>query len=582
MSNTPRKGWLKHMRHPIVTLSITGLGFLLCCTGLLLLASYNTTQAFAYLQKEDFATSQKYAQKSSAIVSSFAFVTAGLIPDLVVWQEALKLPTETAALVEASITIAEQSFQSDTHTSIEEVLPSIKNMADSLKIIEEHLPQTLLIKKQIPENVTSKLPQLRTGLLEAETVINSLSQGKQTWVVILQNSDELRATGVFPGSYVLLNFDNGALVEIVVEDIYDADGQFKGYVEAPSGIKEYTSGSNGLRLPDANWWPDFPTSAQTMLQFFALGDKNNIAGVVAVNLNTAKSILSVTGPLWLPDYKIEVNQENIGEVLRAERSEFFPGSSQKKHLLTLTLIQLKQKISQLTGQQQSQLFSEIRRKFLEKDIQLYSTQPTIQDIFTNYQVAGEISEEVFVNDPSVKECDCKPIVLSLVESNVGINKVNKYVSRSTELSFTPLTLNITTTFTNNSSPLSSTELSELVGRPIEAVPRNGNGYLNYYRLLISPEYSVDSILVGDVKVTTWDEENISTYSGLELKQIGVLLAVPEKKNNRVQFILTTKREPIPEVVVLFKQSGMPSTTYLIKTPQKTQEFSLDTDLVTQL
>lgn len=576
MSQRLQRRWMRFFFKPWVTAFIFTMGIVLCVLGLLLWASYNSLLAFTSLQKGDFAAAHRYVELSVPVVTTFNTLTGSLIPDLVVWHEALTIPTQVETVTTLTTAIGEGALQNQNATSITTLKEPLAQLSSSVSRIEEKLPHTIFLKHHIPQKYVELLPTIDQALHQSQAIIDDVSQGKQTWIVILQNSNELRATGGFPGSYVLLNFNQGILTEMVVEDIYDADGQFKGYVAAPAGIREYTSGAKGLRLPDANWWPDFPQSAQTMLQFFALGDKRNIAGLVAVNLRAAQSMLSITGPLWLPDYNTEVSQNNVDEVLRAERSEFFPGSTQKKHLLSLTLIQLKQKLSELSGEQRQQLFSAFKKDFAEKDIQVYSTRPDLQEIFSDYHITGELKDSSVINK-DVANCQCQPVSVALVESNVGINKVNKYVTRTNSLRFEPQTLVLTTNFTNNAAPLSATDLSSLLGLPAEAQPRNGNGYLNYYRVLISPEYSVKNVTINGQTVGHFDQEIVTTSSGAQFLQIGILVGIPEKNNAEVTFELHTNRPTTPEALILYKQAGVPPTQYTVATPTKTQEFELDTN-----
>lgn len=576
------KHLVRSFHNPVITLSIILLGVFLCSLGLLLLAGYHSKIALATIKSGNTAQVERSIEISYPIVSTYNTLTFGLIPDFVVWKTALQTPLQINELVKATSIVAKGSFQETNTSSIASLKPHLSAVQASIEVIDNQLPKTFFLKNSISSDYLEIVAKLADGLQDASLLVDTLSQGQQTWVAVLQNSDELRATGGFPGSYVLLNFNEGVLAEIVVEDIYDADGQFKGYIAAPSGIREYTSGNRGLRLPDANWWPDFPQSAQTMLQFFALGEKNNIAGVIAINLDTARAILEITGPVWLPDYNIEVNANNVSEVLRAERSDFFPGSTQKKDLLSQTFSQLKQKVSNLDNQQQLQLMMTLIQKTSQKEMQVFSTRPELQTIFSKHQLAGEINEEAFQRSTEKDLCNCKPLLLSLVESNVGINKVNKYVQRSTQLAFAPQKLSITTTFSNHASPLTSTELSQFIEQPSTIQPRNGNGYLNYYRLLISPEYKISSITHNGVPFASWDDEIITTFSHTEMRQIGVLVAVPEKQTESVTFNLGTNREFIPEALYLYKQSGVLDTLFTLTTPGITKQFQLNSDTIVLL
>src|SRR5579859_7780532 len=107
----------------------------------------------------------------------------------------------------------------------------------------------------------TQLPNLIAKLDDINTLAQILLTNTHRYVILFQNSEELRATGGFMGSYALVELQNGRLTKLDIQDIYQPDGQFYGFVEAPPGVKDYLSSGKGLRLPDANWSPDFPTSA---------------------------------------------------------------------------------------------------------------------------------------------------------------------------------------------------------------------------------------------------------------------------------------------------------------------------------
>lgn len=563
-----------------IALPLLVLGIGLLISGLALFAVIQTTRVLAYTKLGQFEAASNAAKQATPIVTVLDLVTFSVIPDLEAWRIILKIPTQLTSLTSnGQAVISSFASESDAH-GLQELKQPLNEFSDSIITLNSLLPQTWLLAKAAPEETLSVLAALPDHLHNLNSVISSLSDNKQTWVFVFQNSNELRATGGFPGSYGLLELTDGKLSNLVIEDIYDADGQFQGYVTPPAGIKEYTSGSRGLRLPDANWWPDFPTSARTMLQFFAFGEKQDISGVVMVNLETAKALLKVTGPLYLPDYNTAVSENNIDEVLRAERDTFFPGSKQKKHILDQTISQLKNKLSQLHPDEQYELGLLLLDQLKRKEIQLYSNKPEVQELLTAYGVSGAVGAEVFRHSAEVQLCSCEPVMVMLVESNVGINKVNKYVQRSVELSFESSYATVSATFRNDAAPMTDTELSALLQtKHPEQRPRNGNGYLNYYRLLISPEYEVSTITIGGTQVTSWDDELITTSTGERLRQVGVLIGITEQQNNTVSFSLRSSKTLTPEVILIPKQSGLQPSTYLIKTPTYSQEFQLTRDSV---
>jgi hypothetical protein len=86
----------------------------------------------------------------------------------------------------------------------------------------------------------------------------------QNYLIIAQNNDELRATGGFISSAGLLTIDQGQIVNLSFEDSYAIDDFTKYYPDPPAQLLDYMLAEIWI-FRDANWSPDYPTSAQTML-----------------------------------------------------------------------------------------------------------------------------------------------------------------------------------------------------------------------------------------------------------------------------------------------------------------------------
>lgn len=114
-----------------------------------------------------------------------------------------------------------------------------------------------VLVEKIPE-VKELMTKVRKGLSLVPDLVGLYR--KQTYLVLLQNNMELRPTGGFIGSFALLTFNKGQLLDFEVRDVYSTDGQLKGHVEPPTELKEHL-GEAGWYLRDSNWDPDFPTSA---------------------------------------------------------------------------------------------------------------------------------------------------------------------------------------------------------------------------------------------------------------------------------------------------------------------------------
>lgn len=390
-----------------------------------------------------------------------------------------------------------------------------------------------LVRSFLPRDFFDLLPDVATTFSDIKTILEELAERDQTWLVLFQNSDELRATGGFTGSYALVSFNEGQVSEIVFEDIYDADGQFRGFVEPPSGVKEFLSSANGLRLPDANWHPDNLKSVQQQLDFFALGQKQNIDGVAVVNLPFAEKLLKITGPVEIPDYDIVISDLNLHQALRDERDEFFAGSIQKKHILSQVVKQTLFKVNQFGLKDYLSLSKLIQNGVLQKEIMFYGRDAKIANIIDKYDASGAI------------KVDDSAYFLGLIESNVGINKANRSVN--------------TTIFVDLHERRSQIKIDISNNNP----SNSGKGYVNYQRVLIAPEWQVHELSVNGEVIQNWDEEMISTSSDKKLKQIGFLITTPEQNQSLAVIEISHPPLVIPGNLQIFKQPGQAPVPYVI-------------------
>jgi hypothetical protein len=151
------------------------------------------------------------------------------------------------------------------------------------------------------EQARQALPLLQAGLSALPHLGGALdAPGEQAVLLLAQNSDELRATGGFISSVGTLRFRDGALAGFTLEDSYSIDDWTKPHGDPPEALRKYM-GLDLLVTRDANWWPDFPTSARAVSEMYTLERDVPIGGVVAVDVYAAAQLLEALAPLDLPD-----------------------------------------------------------------------------------------------------------------------------------------------------------------------------------------------------------------------------------------------------------------------------------------
>lgn len=396
--------------------------------------------------------------------------------------------------------------------------------------------QSLLEKKGIPQRIS----QARNWLQAVAPILRKRS----TWLVLLQNDNELRATGGFMGSYAVLTLNQGAIENISIEDIYDADGQFTGYFPAPAGVSEYLSSGNGLRLPDANWSPDVPSSIQQVLGYFAIADKQHVDGAITITNSVIAQILTLTGPLPLADYQTTLSADTLDVVLQNRPQPFFPGSIQKKHMLDQAKNQLLFALSKLSIEDWWKLGQIVEQQLQSKNITVFSLDPALYQLLSDSNLTGEL-----------RPLEPDSELLAIVESNVGINKSNRWQERSVALS--------------NNQQQEITATLVLQNRAPSTLEPAESRYTNYLRFITDSSWQLQSVAVNATDVTDlWNQDTISTYAGLELVQIGGLVVIDPGKTVTVELVFDRRKDDTNSIT-LVKQPGLDGTLYQLSTSDNT-------------
>ena len=202
-------------------------------------------------------------------------------------------------------------------------LQGVKSEIELAIYFIEEIPEEGLLKqiKTTIDPIKAQLPILETVINQAIPAVESLPSilgypEEKTYLFLLQNNRELRPTGGFIGTYGILKLDAGEISKFETDNVYNLDNPAADYITEPSPepIAVHTTTQNWL-LRNANWSPDFPTSARKAESKYDEegGPEKNIDGVIAVTPTFIESLLALTGPLTVDG--IEFTEENLFETL---------------------------------------------------------------------------------------------------------------------------------------------------------------------------------------------------------------------------------------------------------------------------
>ncbi len=122
------------------------------------------------------------------------------------------------------------------------------------------------------------------------------AQGQRRYLLIFQNSNELRPTGGFIGSMAIMDIKDGKILNLDVPagGSYDLQGQLDQYVVPPTPL---LLSNKRWEFQDANWFPDFSASAQKIMWFYRHSRNVTVDGVIAINATVLERLLVITGPI---------------------------------------------------------------------------------------------------------------------------------------------------------------------------------------------------------------------------------------------------------------------------------------------
>ena len=346
--------------------------------------------------------------------------------------------------------------------------------------------------------------------------------GRKTYLVLFQNNMEIRPTGGFIGSFAIVTFEGGRMTDFSVSDVYSADGQLKGHIEPPKPIKDYLGEANWF-LRDSNWDPDFPTSAKRAEWFIDKEIGRAVDGVIAIDLSPVKDALAVMGPMFLPDYNMDVTTENLYEKTQEEvHEDFFPGTHKKASFLTALSRNMVEQLADLDSSEKTGMIKTFYESLEQRHIQFYLHNEKIQSAISGLGWSGTLAQG---------NCgkDCYPDFVGLVEANVGVNKANYFISRDQNLAVNVLPDRIerelTVRFKNSANPG--------LGLPAN--------YKSYVRILVPADAQVE----GNYEIT----------EGGGLKEIGFLLEVITGQEKEVVVSWSSSKAVDNYGVYIRKQAG---------------------------
>ncbi len=272
-------------------------------------------------------------------------------------------------------------------------------------------------RREVIARLDRWLPLWKSGLdLLADAPALLGADQPRTYLLIAQNSDELRATGGFISGVAPLRIERGEISLGEFQDSLVVDDRSKPHPSPPEPLSRYMFAGEWL-LRDANWSPDWPTSARQIEQLYQIDHGGALDGVVAVNLRLVPRLMEAVGPVDMEAYGERVDATNVVSRIQAYWS--FPQvqaqqadwwSHRKDFVGQLLQVVVRRLMS--GSFDRARLARAFSDAMTTKDLLFYVNKGEIAPRGALYDGAGD--------------------ALMLVDSNVGFNKVDNTIARQAE------------------------------------------------------------------------------------------------------------------------------------------------------
>lgn len=197
-------------------------------------------------------------------------------------------------------------------THLKAAIPNYNQALEQLNQIKiESLPLDYQASFKDFRSLFSAIVNDMQNMADLGQTINEVfgGHGVRRYLIVFQNPHEIRATGGFVGSFAIMDIKDGQITDFNIPPggSYDLQGQLSESVEPPAPL---LLSNKRWEFQDANWFPDFSTSAEKMLWFYRKSRNVTADGVIAINSTVLERMLSIIGPVTDEKRKLTLTKDN--------------------------------------------------------------------------------------------------------------------------------------------------------------------------------------------------------------------------------------------------------------------------------
>lgn len=411
----------------------------------------------------------------------------------------------------------------------------------------EYFNQAVEIRKKLnpdvlPVDLANKIRTLDSFIPEIQKIIDiSLyipdiigNDEPQTYLIMVQNRDELRATGGYITSFGLLRLEKGKITLLEFEDSTHLNYMATAYMP-PEPIHTIMMASYWVPR-DGNWSPDFPTAAYQTQKLYYSSTGYPTDGVIAIDQGFLVALINLLGPITLDEDQTLITTENLESKMITYKQEAIYSDNyydRKSFIGRLGSVVMKKVLQERGFDALYKLGNFFYNQTRSGHLMFYSNRPEIQKIIENEHAAGKI-------DPGEGD------FLMLADSNIGFSKNDKQINRSIQYQVdlrqknTPKAI-VTIKYENMG--IGDEPCSYLHSEAHDSSYYFPRCYWDYWRLYLNRETKLEKSDYSPAPASYF-EDSYRWDKGLEIEngeggtlRIGGLSVVPQMETRQVSFWL---------------------------------------------
>ncbi|HZO71096.1 MAG TPA: DUF4012 domain-containing protein [Ktedonobacteraceae bacterium] len=341
--------------------------------------------------------------------------------------------------------------QSLTATDIDAVRANLQQLKQIFSLVSsqvDHLsPADLQLDPRLGKLVAAfhqYVPVLLTAFDDIGTLLpvipTLLGIGNSTnYLIEIMDISELRPGGGFIGNYGILTVLNGRQVAAHITDVDLLDKPFEAagnVIPFPPAYQWFDIANGNWGLRDTNLDADFPTVARYSEQnYIREGGQTHFEGVIAITPTLIQNLLTVTGPIAVPEYHETITAQNLTDRIHyyqlgsASGSDVIAAadgkSSQRKHFTAVLAEHFIARFRQIPVSNMGSVIQIITKALRTKDIQIYFNSPVAESFLQHFDVDSAIqapnSDSLFIVDANIAASKANQFMIDKLDDQVTLD-----------------------------------------------------------------------------------------------------------------------------------------------------------------